>query len=85
MISSGAPDEFQELLGDLGKARLVGEKFVGETVDSDDRFVDGALRSQVDVKTLLGLPPVPQFDAADFDDPMPWAGSRPVVSVSSTT
>ena len=52
----GAPDEFQELLGDLGKARLIGEEFVGETVDSDGSFVDGTLRSQVDVEALLGQP-----------------------------
>jgi hypothetical protein len=72
----GVPDEFQELLGDHRQTRLIGEEFVGDAVHLDGPFVDGAIRAQVGVEPPLGLPPIPQFDAADFDDPMPLGGIK---------
>jgi hypothetical protein len=50
----GVPDEIQELIGDIGETRLVGEKFIGDAMHLDGGFVDGAIRLQVRVKPPVG-------------------------------
>ncbi|CDH45148.1 hypothetical protein BN874_210028 [Candidatus Contendobacter odensis Run_B_J11] len=72
----GIADEVEELIRDVGKARLMGEKFAGNAVNPLRLFVNSAIRLQVDMEVLAGQPPVYQFDAADFDDPVPLGGIK---------
>ena len=70
----GAIDELQELLGDLGKARLAGELVERDAVHGRGAGVDLALGIQVFVEVPAGGAAVHHLDAADLDDAMAALG-----------
>ena len=66
----GTAHKFQKAFGDIGKARLVGEKIMRQTMHLHRVGIDGAIRLQIGMKTLPGDPSIEQFDAANLDHPM---------------
>ncbi|KWV86367.1 hypothetical protein PFLmoz3_03985 [Pseudomonas fluorescens] len=50
----GAIDEFEELIGHFGEARLALEEFVSDAVDANRALVTVAVRLQVDVEVAAG-------------------------------
>ena len=77
-------DENQEIVDDVGKARLVLQERRRQPVDGEGFRRHLALRVEIAVEGRAGRDPVEQLDAAELDQAMALVGSRPVVSVSST-
>jgi len=67
-VELGAGDIAQEFVGDVGKARLVGEELLRDAVDPERALVYLALRVEVAVKAPLAHAPVDELHAADLDD-----------------
>ena len=65
-----AADELDQLVDDVGEARLLREEFVGDAVHLLRAAVDFAVGPQVTMERAAGLAPIDQLDAADFDDAM---------------
>src|SRR6516225_7046326 len=63
-----AADEHQQLLGDLGEARLPVEIGARDTVHRDRPVVDLAFGVQVAMEGATARPAVDELDAADLDD-----------------
>src|SRR5690606_6065685 len=66
----GALDEGEELVGDLGEARLVGQELQGQPGHFLRARLELAVRVQVGVEGAPGRAPLQQFHAADFDHPV---------------
>ncbi len=64
-------DEFEEAVGDLGEAWLVGDELVGDAVDRDGTLVDLPIRIEIDMEMPPGQTPANDFHSPDLDDPMP--------------
>src|SRR5690606_28393986 len=64
-------DELEELLRDVGEARLVAQEIVADPVHRERAVVDASLRVQVPVERSPARTPRTEFDATDLDDPMP--------------
>ncbi len=67
----GAIDELEQVVRNLGEARLVGEELVGDAVHFQRTGIDVAVGADVMVQPAAGAAPVLQLDAADLDDAMP--------------
>ena len=65
------PDEGDQLIGDLGKSRLVLQEGGRKAMDRKGFGRHVALGIDVAVKTTSGRDVVDEFDARDFDDTMP--------------
>ena len=63
-------DECQELVGDIGKQRLVVEKVIGQPMHRDSAGINLAFRIDVDMKLFAGRHVIDKRERADFDDPM---------------
>ena len=63
----GAVDELEELLDDLGEARLVGKEFQRQAGDLLRAGFELAVRPQVAVEIATGGTALDELDAADFD------------------
>ena len=73
-------DEGQEIVGDGGEHRLVGEKIVGQPMHRERLLRHRAFR--IDVELPLAVRPVAddvvdQLDTADLDDPVALIGAQP--------
>ena len=63
-------DEVHELIDDLCKQRLVGEKSARYAVHLERALVDLALRIEVTVEVAPGQATIHEFHASDLDHPM---------------
>jgi len=70
----GVADEFQEAVDDMGKQRLVGQKFTGKPMHGEGLGRHVALGIEVPVKGLPGRHAVENLDAADLDQPIAAQG-----------
>src|SRR6267143_7279899 len=70
----GAVNEVQESAGDVGKARLVGEKLARQPVYLERTLLDLALRVQVDVEMPLADAAAEDLHAAELADPVAEPG-----------
>ncbi len=73
----GIADEFQELLGDLGKQRLVAQKVARQAMHRESLRRHVALGIEIAVKVLSARDAIEQLDAADLHQPMPLIGIEP--------
>ena len=67
MTSRRVAEEVQELVGDRGEDRLVGQEGVGQAVDGERALRHRALRVDVGVEGAPGRDVVDELDAADLD------------------
>src|SRR5690606_5428442 len=70
----GAADELEELRGDVGEARLVGQELGGQPVHRQRFGIAVAVGIQVNVQVVAGDGAVDDLDAADFDDAVALRG-----------
>ena len=73
----GAGDEYQQLLGDLGEARLPVEISARDTVYRKGAIVDIAFGVQVAMEGATARPAVDELEAADLDDAVIELGLEP--------
>src|SRR5688572_25485523 len=66
--------ELEELVGDVGEARLVGEVFRGHAVHLARGEVDRALGIQEAVELAPGRPALEELEAGELDDAVPLGG-----------
>ena len=64
----GALHELDELCGNSGEARLVGQKLGGQAVDRRSTSADFPFRVQISMEMPAGAPPAMHFYATDFDN-----------------
>src|SRR5262249_2538055 len=67
-------DEYNQVLDDFGKERLVFEKLGRQAVDRNGFGRHLALRIEIAMKTLPGRNAIDELDAADFHHPMALKG-----------
>ena len=63
-------DKAQEIVGNVLKMRLVGQKLHTEAMDFNRPCVNLSFGVEIDMKMISAELPIKQFDAADFDDPV---------------
>src|SRR5256886_8689046 len=73
----GALNEVQEGAGDVGKARLVGEKLARQPVHLERALLDLALRVQVHVEMPRADAAAEDLHAAELDQPVAEPGVQP--------
>ena len=64
----GFGDEHEQLIGDVGEARLALQSSGGDAMHRQRRRVNVTLGVEVTMKSPARRPAVEQFNAADFDD-----------------
>ena len=74
MMSSAPLNELEQLLDDVGEARLLRQELVRDAVDLLRAAVDLAIGPQVTMERAPGLASLHELDAADFDDAMALLG-----------
>ena len=84
ITSRSEPMKANNSSADLCKRRLVREELCSYPVHREGFFGHVAFRVDVTVEFAVGRDVMDKLDAGDLDDPVPFTGSRPVVSVSRT-
>lgn len=66
-----AANILKEVIGDVGKRRLVGEEFVTDPVNAKGFGIDQTIGLQIDVEIAPGQATVNHLNRTDFNDSMP--------------
>ena len=75
-------DEIQELRGDVGELRLVGQELRREAMDLERRGIAVAPGIEVAVEILAREAPVDEFDSRDLDDAVAQLGFKAVATTA---
>ena len=70
----GIAYELDEVVGQIGKTRLVGQKLVGNAVNGHGAVFNVSIGVDVDVKAAPGLTPLDHLQGTDLDNAVPLLG-----------